>query len=204
MSEPNYGVAILNNCKYGHSARGNLLSLTLLKAPKGPDPSADIGTHSFTYSLYPHKGIYIYIYIYVCIGNFADGRVEEEAFKLNVSPTEIYVRMEGDAGTECSFLQIDKDNIEIDALKLSEDDDQFMILRMHEAFGQETVCQITHNFTALNAKAGFGDVIMVDILEEVDTKHLSSLLNADMQLITLRFMPFQIITLKLNLNLGPV
>jgi alpha-mannosidase len=56
MSEGTYGVALLNDCKYGHSARDGVLSLTLLKAPKGPYEEADIHKHQFTYSILPHNG----------------------------------------------------------------------------------------------------------------------------------------------------
>lgn len=56
LSEYNYGVSVLNNCKYGGSIHGNLLRLSLLRAPKAPDDQADMGTHDFEYALYPHSG----------------------------------------------------------------------------------------------------------------------------------------------------
>ncbi|MGD9712308.1 MAG: alpha-mannosidase, partial [Thermomicrobiales bacterium] len=54
MSEPGYGVALLNDAKYGYEANGNTLSLTVLRSPLFPDPLADEGAHHFTYSLFPH------------------------------------------------------------------------------------------------------------------------------------------------------
>jgi alpha-mannosidase len=58
LSEPGRqrGMALLNDCKYGHSCNGNVMGLTLLRSPKWPDPNADMGTHTFTYSLMPHEG----------------------------------------------------------------------------------------------------------------------------------------------------
>ncbi|MDH7570868.1 MAG: glycoside hydrolase family 38 C-terminal domain-containing protein, partial [Armatimonadota bacterium] len=56
LSEGDYGVALLNDCKYGYDVRGNVLRLSLLRAPKNPDPNADMGRHLFTYALYPHPG----------------------------------------------------------------------------------------------------------------------------------------------------
>lgn len=56
LSEYNYGVSVLNNAKYGASIHGNLMRLSLLRAPKAPDDRADMGTHDFSYALYPHKG----------------------------------------------------------------------------------------------------------------------------------------------------
>uniref|UniRef100_A0A8C0MZU7 Mannosidase alpha class 2C member 1 n=1 Tax=Canis lupus familiaris TaxID=9615 RepID=A0A8C0MZU7_CANLF len=56
LSEHGFGLALLNDCKYGASVRGSVLSLSLLRAPKAPDASADMGRHEFTYALMPHKG----------------------------------------------------------------------------------------------------------------------------------------------------
>lgn len=57
MSEGNYGVALLNDGKYGHSLHHNTLGLSLLKGAIHPDPDADRGMHRFTYSLLPHAGV---------------------------------------------------------------------------------------------------------------------------------------------------
>ena len=56
LSEPGYGVALLNDGKYGHSVHDNVLGLSLLRGPLYPDPLADEGEHRFTYSLFPHAG----------------------------------------------------------------------------------------------------------------------------------------------------
>ncbi|ODV93429.1 hypothetical protein PACTADRAFT_52017 [Pachysolen tannophilus NRRL Y-2460] len=55
-SDFNYGVSILNDSKYGFSIHGNLMRLSLLRSPKSPDATADMGHHEFKYALYPHKG----------------------------------------------------------------------------------------------------------------------------------------------------
>ena len=56
LSEPGYGVALLNDCKYGYDIAGNVIRLSLLRAPTWPDPVADRGHHHFTYRLLPHAG----------------------------------------------------------------------------------------------------------------------------------------------------
>uniref|UniRef100_A0A674K1M1 alpha-mannosidase n=1 Tax=Terrapene triunguis TaxID=2587831 RepID=A0A674K1M1_9SAUR len=56
LSEHGFGVALLNDCKYGASVHKNVMSLSLLRAPKSPDPTADIGPHEFTYAVMPHRG----------------------------------------------------------------------------------------------------------------------------------------------------
>ncbi|MGJ4860293.1 alpha-mannosidase [Labrys sp. La1] len=71
LSEPGFGVAILNDAKYGHSVKGNVLGLSLVRAPIYPDPLADEGEQSFLYALLPHQG------------SWHEGDVREEALDLN-------------------------------------------------------------------------------------------------------------------------
>lgn len=56
LSESGFGVAILDDGKYGRFALGDELALTLLRAPNFPDPAADRGEHVFTYAIMPHRG----------------------------------------------------------------------------------------------------------------------------------------------------
>ncbi len=56
ISEADYGVALLNDCKYGYRTIHGELELMLLRSPASPDPEADRGGHAFTYSLLPHTG----------------------------------------------------------------------------------------------------------------------------------------------------
>lgn len=55
ISEYGYGVALLNDCKYGYSAHRNVVRLSLLRSPKAPDSNCDVGHHSFKYAVYPHE-----------------------------------------------------------------------------------------------------------------------------------------------------
>src|SRR5690606_12906577 len=71
LSEGDYGVSLLNDCKYGYDVKGNLLRLSLLRSPIDPDPKADEGHHVFTYALFPHEG------------DWRNGTVQQ-GFELNV------------------------------------------------------------------------------------------------------------------------
>ena len=71
LSEPGFGLALLNDAKYGHSVRGGMMGLSLVRAPVYPDPLADEGAHAFTYALMPHAG------------DWHEGGVREEADDLN-------------------------------------------------------------------------------------------------------------------------
>ena len=56
ISDAKHGFSLLNDCKYGYDAKGNVVRLSLLRSPESPDPHADEGHHEFTYSLFPHRG----------------------------------------------------------------------------------------------------------------------------------------------------
>jgi alpha-mannosidase len=56
LSEGGYGVSVLNDCKYGHDIKDNVVRISLLRGPGSPDPTADLGKHTFSYSLLPHAG----------------------------------------------------------------------------------------------------------------------------------------------------
>ena len=71
LSQRDYGVSLLNNCKYGHDIKDNVIRLTLLKSATHPDPVQDQGEQNFTYSLLPHKG------------DFIEGDIVRAAYNLN-------------------------------------------------------------------------------------------------------------------------
>lgn len=119
LSERNYGVSILNDCKYGHDIKDNVMRITLLKAGTHPDHLQDQGSHTFTYALLPHGG------------DFVEGKVVQEAFALN-EPMQA-VAGESALGYD-SFLSFDNQQVELDAVKKSEDGEA-IIIRFHEFAG---------------------------------------------------------------------
>lgn len=56
LSAADYGVALINDCKYGYKVHERTLDLNLLRSPTYPDPDADLGMHRFAYALLPHAG----------------------------------------------------------------------------------------------------------------------------------------------------
>jgi alpha-mannosidase len=129
MSEASadYGVSILNDCKYGYDALDNVLRLTLLKSPTGDPGStnpADDGFHEFTYSIAPHAG------------GWEAANTVHKGMEVNyplmpvVSGTH-----DGALGDSFSFASSDKDNVIISAVKRAEDDPTAYILRLYESEG---------------------------------------------------------------------
>lgn len=127
LSETGYGVALLNDCKYGYDIKEDTMRLSLLKSATDPDYSADYGTHEFTYSLYPHKE------------EWYNSGLEEEAFDLNSS----VVVLEGASalGKE-SLISFDAENVVLDAFKKAENEEAY-VLRFHEFTGRRGRLTIT-------------------------------------------------------------
>ncbi|AOL16495.1 alpha-mannosidase [Sulfolobus sp. A20] len=115
MSEDNYGVAILNDGKYGVSLEGNSIGLSLSKTPIFPDPNTDLDEVTFTYALYPH------------LGDWKRGEVLKRAYELNV-PLRV---IKGNGTSTKSFVKIDGP-LMLESIKVSEDDNGSIILRLYE------------------------------------------------------------------------
>lgn len=121
LSERNYGVSLLNDCKYGHDVHGNVMRISLLKAATHPDHSQDQGFHEFTYALLPHSG------------DFVEGGTVMEGYGLN---QPLYaVNGKAELPFE-SFAVFSVDTIEVDAVKKSEDGED-IVIRLHEFAGEK-------------------------------------------------------------------
>ena len=116
LSEHGFGVALLNDCKYGWSCHGNELRLSLLRAPRSPDPEADIGRHEFAYALVPHAG------------GWREAGIVGEAACFNAPLRAI------SGPVPESFAWVDDPNLVLDTIKRAEDSDA-LVLRLYEAHG---------------------------------------------------------------------
>lgn len=145
LSEAGYGAALLNDCKYGYSARDNVLTLSLLRAPTYPDPEADQGAHTFTYALLPHAGDW-------------RGGVIEHARRLN-HPLLVQPVMAGGAlPAKLALVTCDAPGVQIDTVKRAEDSGD-LIVRVYEAHGGRTSA-------ALRFAAPIAGAEEVNLLEE--------------------------------------
>ena len=127
LSEGNYGVSLLNDCKYGYSAKDGDMALTLIKSGVEPNKTADQEEHIFTYALYPHYGAWE-----------AEGTVQE-AYKLN---QRAYVVAGALKEQGSSFVCVDKSNIIIETIKEAEAGDG-VIVRLYECENSLTKVMLT-------------------------------------------------------------
>ncbi len=121
LSEGDYGVALLNDSKYGYDARDNVLRLTLLKSAVAPDPTADRGRQRFTYSLLPHGG------------DWRAGDVVREAYALNwpLRARAAPAQPQGSLPARYSLATMDADHVILETVKQAEDGDGW-IVRFYE------------------------------------------------------------------------
>jgi len=176
LSEPGYGVALLNDAKYGYDVRGNVLRLSLLRAPTAPDPLCDRGRHRFTYALLPHDGDL--------------GPVIAAGYALN-SPLSFRPaagNRPGPLPARRSFVTVDDPAFVVETLKRADDGDGF-ILRGYEALGNPRTVHLA-------AALPFTRVIRTDLLER---DHPSSDVPIDTGGgVTLTLRPFELVTLRLS------
>jgi len=165
LSETHYGVAILNNCKYGLSAEGSDLRLTLHKGGCRPDPFTDNGVHTMTYSLLPHMGA------------FDAETVIQPAYELNYQP----VVVEGELKAPKLF-SLNNPGVICEAVKNAEDVEGAYVLRLYEAERNAANCVLTLN----GAKAAWATNMLEEKQEELP------IVNGQVKL---KFRPFEIKTI---------
>jgi len=176
LSEADYGVGLLNDCKYGYDIHGSVMRLSLLRAPTAPDRNADRGHHQFTYALLPHTG------------GFRQGGVVEQACALNM-PLHILAGepRKGPLPARRSFFSVDKPGVVIEAVKHAEDDES-VIVRLYEAYGSRGAAVLT---TTLPVKHAF----YADLLERTGAP-----VGCERGEIAFHVKPFEIVTFKLILG----
>ena len=165
LSETHYGVAILNNCKYGLSAEGSDLRLTLHKGGCRPDPFTDNGVHTMTYSLLPHMGA------------FDAETVIHPAYELNYQPVVVAGELNAP-----KLFSVSNPGVICETVKSAEDVEGAYVLRLYESERNAANCTLTLN----SAKAAWVTNMLEEKQEQlpiVDGK------------IKLKFRPFEIKTI---------
>lgn len=145
VSETGYGVALLNDGKYGYDVLDGTLRLTLLKAANFPAIGADRGQHRFTYSLLPHAG------------DLRTGEVVQEGYRLNCPP----VPVAGAPGTSIPApVRCDHPGVVVEAVKAAEDGSGDIVVRAYEAWGGRADATLTFD-------RDVESITVCDVLEDV-------------------------------------
>lgn len=178
VAEPGYGVAISNAATYGHDVTRSVrdsdggtttsVRLSLLRAPKFPDPTADRGHQELTVTIRPGAGI---------------AEAVEEGYRTNLVPRLV----KGARGVEPLF-SVDNPALVIEAVKLAEDGSGDVVVRLYESLGQRSAGVLTANFPVKDVQA-------TDLLERAtDAPGVTT--GAAKQPVELWLRPFQLVTLR--------
>jgi alpha-mannosidase len=180
LEEPGWGVAVVNDSTYGHDVtrtvrtdgdRGTTTTVrvSLLRAPRFPDPETDQGVHRFRHALVPGAGI-------------ADA--VREGWRINVAER----RVEG-AREVAPLVAVDVEAVVITAVKLADDGSGDVVVRFHEAHGGRVRAVLTAGFEV-------ADVTVTDLLERPLPD--GATVEHDGGHVAVRLRPFELVTLRLR------
>ncbi|MEV5385353.1 glycoside hydrolase family 38 C-terminal domain-containing protein [Streptomyces sp. NPDC052721] len=180
LEEPGWGVAVVNDSTYGHDVTRTVrtdgdqgttttVRVSLLRAPRFPDPETDQGIHHFRHALIPGASI---------------GDAVREGWRINLPE-----RHHTGAGEVAPLVTVDNDAVVITAVKLADDASGDVIIRFHEAHGSRVRATLTVGFD-------IADLTVTDLLERPLTD--TPVPERDGDRITVRLRPFQLVTLRLR------
>jgi alpha-mannosidase len=123
LAEPSFGVAVLNDGRFGHSLFDGGIRVSLLRAARFPDPDADQGHHAVTISVLPHgAGLH---------------EVLAEAEALNM-PLRIVEADGTGVDVPAPVVTVNHPGVELSAVKRADDGSGDLIVRLYEACGDRT------------------------------------------------------------------
>lgn len=179
LSEPDFGVAVLNNGRYGHALFDGAIRVSLARAAKYPDPEADHGHHEVSFAILPHEAGLAQVRAAASLFNSSLREVVGEARAAAIPVVSVVA----DNGANPS-------GIEIDAVKLADDGSGDLIVRLHEACGNRVRCSVR---SSLRVAAAW----RCNLLEEPSVGE-----EVGDGIVTLTLRPFQLLTLRMQLRSG--
>jgi alpha-mannosidase len=170
-----HGFSLLNNSKYGYDAVGNLLRLTLLRAPTWPDPHADQGKQVFDFAVYPHTG------------TWKSAGTVDRGYQFNYPLHAMQVEAhDGQLPPTHSFVTVDGTHVVLTALKKAEDANA-LIARFYEWAGESDKVTLT-------LPPGAKSATLVNLMEKPEGDPLSVVDNK----VTVPVSPYEIQTVRIN------
>ncbi|MGW3744165.1 alpha-mannosidase [Streptomyces sp. NPDC005146] len=180
IGEPGYGVAVINDSTYGHDVSRTTretdggttttVRLSLVRAPRVPDPGADQGKHRFTYALLP--------------GATVEDAVAE-GYALNL-PLRV-----GAAASATPVVTSDNPAVTVEAVKLADDGSGDVVVRLYESLGGRAQAVLRPGFP-------LGKVQVTDLLERPLAGQPAEVSAAREGEVAVTLRPFQILTVRLT------
>jgi len=172
MSQSGYGVALMNDCKYGYRVKGTTMDLNLLRAQDFPGVGSDRGEHIFRYALYPH------------IGDTGSSDVARRGYEYNL-PLSIRNGGGSAAGNTVGNSMFEVDGgIILDTVKRAENGSG-TVLRFYEPCGSKSRATVKLNGTYSKAQ-------LCDMLENPEGE-----VSIESGMLCLELAPFEVKTILL-------
>ncbi|ORY15007.1 glycosyl hydrolases family 38 N-terminal domain-domain-containing protein [Clohesyomyces aquaticus] len=202
LSEHGYGVSILNDSKYGFATAGNVMRLSLLRAPKAPDGHADMGRHHIRYAIFPHQGGLSASTVQTAVNFNTPLKVvghKKNAFSNNIVPSLL-----------ASLHVAGAPNIILDTIKRGEDDEDVSRGELPVKKGKSLICRVYDSMggrstgTLLWGGLKVKKVVRTNLLED-DEEDLSALMvegegsSGKERGVRIEVRAFEIVTYKLVL-----
>jgi len=135
LSEAGYGVSILNDSKYGFATCGDLMRLSLLRAPKAPDAHADMGRHHIRYAILPHRGPLSPTTIRTARAFNSPLRVGTHSNPSSISPLLNSLRVTGADNLVLDTIKRGEDDVDMPSVGIPLRKDRSIIIRIYDAMG---------------------------------------------------------------------
>ena len=176
LGDGTHGFSLINESKYGYDAKANVLRISLLRSPTWPDPDADRGHHSFSYSLYPHPG------------DWKQALSMRHGYEFNYKLSAMQVEPHGGTLPAAhAFVDIKQDNVVLTAVKKAEDSNALLI-RLFEWAGKAGDVQIT-------VPPGATSATLTNLMEQQEGSPLP-LKGTDQ--VTVPVHPFEIVSVRVD------
>jgi alpha-mannosidase len=178
LSEADWGVALLNDCKYAYDCLEQSVRLTLVRGSTFPDPGADLGEHRLRYALFIHDGV----------ADLAGVHRAAERFNNPVAVVGDRTPAVAAAGSlnSFSFASVDQVNVTLETVKKAEKSDA-IVLRVFEHANMRAEARITFGVAVKSVR-------LVNLMEEGDAKPL----EVSGSSVSLSLRPFEIATLLIE------
>ncbi|MFE6764618.1 alpha-mannosidase [Streptomyces sp. NPDC057689] len=179
LEEPGWGVALVNDSTYGHDVTRTVrdadagttttVRVSLLRAPRFPDPETDQGVHRFRHALVPGAAI---------------GDAVREGFRVNLPERRVAGERE-----VAPLVGVDNDAVVVSAVKLADDGSGDVVVRLYESTGGRAKVNLATGFRATR-------VVATDLLERPLSD--APVPESDGEGVRLSLRPFELVTLRLT------
>lgn len=163
MSENDFGISLINDCKYGYRCKNDIIDMNLVRSPKGgPGKNVDQGIHRIKYALFTHAGQ-------------LSTETYKQAYLLN-NPLIITDGEPAEQGSSTGFYDTDNDSIVLETIKTA-DDGSGIIARFYNSSETEQTAKVSIKGYKISEIVDITENCIERICDDTITLHSFGLIN---------------------------